>query len=159
MSAPTGTVGVSYYDFRNNTPAPATLETDYFLVHCHPTTPTACANAANWGDEVRVTNTSFDMRQAPNAAGFFTGDYEGLDNIGTAFTSFFSQPHETDPSSTFFPESDRHRTDASDWGGCSRHPPQSAERSWLLRPERARAVPRRTQRSGHGQRMAYARRQ
>ena len=97
-----GTVGVSYYDFRNNTPAPATLETDHFLVHCHPTTPTTCTSPANWGDEVRVTNTSFNMRQAPNAAGFFTGDYEGLDNIGTAFTSFFSQPHGTDPSSTFF---------------------------------------------------------
>jgi len=97
-----GTVGVSYYDFRHNTPAPATLETDFFLVHCHPTTPTACASPANSGDEVRVTTSSFNMRQAPNAAGFFTGDYEGLDNIGTAFTPFFSQPHGTDPSSTFF---------------------------------------------------------
>jgi hypothetical protein len=97
-----GTVGVSYYDFRNNTPAPATLETDHFLVHCHPTTPTACATASNWGDEVRVTTSSFNMRQAPFAVGFFTGDYEGLDNIGTAFTSLFSQPHGTDPSSAFF---------------------------------------------------------
>jgi hypothetical protein len=42
------------------------------------------------------------MRQAPDAGGFFTGDYEGLDNIGAAYTSFFSQPHGTDPSSAFF---------------------------------------------------------
>jgi hypothetical protein len=96
-----GTIGVTYYDFRNNTPA-ATLETDYFLVHCHPTSPTACADAANWDDEVQLTDTSFDMRQAPFAAGFFTGDYEGLSNVGNAFTPFFSQPHGTDPSSTFF---------------------------------------------------------
>jgi hypothetical protein len=95
-----GTVGVSYYDFRNNTPAAATLETEHFLVHCHPTTPTACTSAANWGDEVRLTDTSFN--QAPFANGFFTGDYEGLDNVGTAFTPFFSQQHGTDPSSTFF---------------------------------------------------------
>jgi hypothetical protein len=97
-----GTVGVSYYDFRNNTPAPATLETDHFLVHCHPTTPAACSSAANWDDEVRVTDNSFNMREAPFADGFFTGDYEGLDNIGSAFAPFFSQPHGTDPSSTFF---------------------------------------------------------
>jgi len=96
-----GTVGVTYYDFRNNTPA-ATLETDYFLVHCDPTTPTACTSSANWGDEVQVTDASFDMRLAPFALGFFTGDYEGLSNVGNAFTPFFSQSHGTDPSSTFF---------------------------------------------------------
>jgi hypothetical protein len=109
-----GTVGVSYYDFRNNTPAPAILETDDFLVHCHPTTPTACATASNWGDEVRVTTSSFNMRRAPDAGGFFTGDYEGLDNIGTAFTSFFSQPTEPTRPAPSSAESDR--TDSTDWG-------------------------------------------
>jgi hypothetical protein len=99
-----GTVGVTYYDFRNNTPAPDTLPTDYFLVHCHPTRPTSCTDPANWDDdEVRVTDSSFDMRRAPFALGFFTGDYEGLSSIGDVFTPFFSQPHGTDdPSSTFF---------------------------------------------------------
>jgi hypothetical protein len=100
-AAADGTIGVTYYDFRNNTPA-ATLETDYFLVHCHPSTPTACTNAANWGDEVQLTDASFDMRTAPFALGFFTGDYEGLSSVGNAFTPFFSQTHGTDPSSTFF---------------------------------------------------------
>src|SRR5919204_1515022 len=33
-----GTIGVTYYDFRNNTPAPG-LRTDYWLAHCHPATP------------------------------------------------------------------------------------------------------------------------
>jgi hypothetical protein len=96
-----GTIAVTYYDFRNNTSA-APLLTDYFIVHCHPTTPTACADPANWVNELKLTDTSFDMRQAPDAGGFFTGDYEGLANAGTAFTPFFSQPHGTDPSSTFF---------------------------------------------------------
>jgi hypothetical protein len=96
-----GTIAVTYYDFRNNTAAPD-LKTDYFVVHCHPTTPTACADRANWGNEIQLTDTSFDMRQAPFANGFFTGDYEGLASAGNDFTPFFSQPHGTDPSSAFF---------------------------------------------------------
>jgi hypothetical protein len=92
-----GTVAVTYYDFRNNTAAPP-LETDYFIVHCDA----ACTNPSNWHDEERLTDVSFDMRQAPDAGGFFTGDYEGLANAGTAFATFFSQPHGTDRSSTFF---------------------------------------------------------
>jgi hypothetical protein len=96
-----GTIAVTYYDFRNNTAAPPLL-TDYFVVHCHPVSPTACLNPANWVDERRLTDASFDMRQAPFAGGFFTGDYEGLANAGTAFTPFFSQPHGGDPSSVFF---------------------------------------------------------
>jgi hypothetical protein len=96
-----GTIAVTYYDFRNNTPA-ADLKTDYFVVHCHPTTPTACADRANWGNEIRLTDASFDMRQAPDARGFFTGDYEGLASAGNDFTPFFSQPHGSDPSSAFF---------------------------------------------------------
>lgn len=96
-----GTVAVTYYDFRNNTPLADTLPTDYFLVHCHPAT-TSCAESASWTDEVQITDASFDMRLAPFAGGFFTGDYEGLSNIGLTFTPFFSQSHGTDPSSTFF---------------------------------------------------------
>jgi hypothetical protein len=97
-----GTIAVTYYDFRNNTPSPATLPTDYFLVHCHPTTPAGCADPNNWGNELRVTDSSFDMRLAPFAGGFFTGDYEGLSNTGDTFTPFFSQSQGSDPSSTFF---------------------------------------------------------
>ena len=96
-----GTIAVTYYDFRNNTPDTPLL-TDYWIVHCHPTSPTACTNPANWVNELRLTNSSFDMRQAPDAGGFFTGDYEGLANAGTTFTPFFSQPHGTDPASIFF---------------------------------------------------------
>jgi hypothetical protein len=96
-----GTIGVTYYDFRNNTADPSLL-TDYFIAHCHPTPPTACTNPANWSDEERLTDSSFDMRQAPFAGGFFTGDYEGLATAGRDFLTLFSQPHDSDPASIFF---------------------------------------------------------
>jgi hypothetical protein len=100
--AANGVVAVTYYDFRNNTPVGATLETDYFVVHCHPTASAACTTSAEWVDEIRLTNTPFNMRQAPFANGFFVGDYEGLDSFGNNFAPFFSQAHGTDPSSAFF---------------------------------------------------------
>jgi hypothetical protein len=96
------TIAVTYYDFRNNDDGDD-LKTDYFVVHCHPATPTACTNEANWGDEETLTDAPFDMRQAPlTTTGFFTGDYEGLASAGNDFTPFFSQPHGDDPSSAFF---------------------------------------------------------
>jgi hypothetical protein len=98
--ADNGTISVTYNDFRNNDSA-TPLWTDYFAIHCHPTTTTACTSSANWNSELRLTNASFDMRQAPDAGGFFTGDYEGLASAGNDFTAFFSQPHGGDPSSGF----------------------------------------------------------
>ncbi|HZK50235.1 MAG TPA: exo-alpha-sialidase, partial [Actinomycetota bacterium] len=67
----------------------------------------ACADPANWGNEIQLTDEPFDMRQAPlTGTGFFTGDYEGLASAGNDFTPFFSQTHVTDstidPSSVFF---------------------------------------------------------
>jgi hypothetical protein len=97
-----GTLSATYYDFRNNG-SEIPLLTDYFVVHCHPSTPTACTKPANWVKEIRLTTSSFDMRQAPlTSTGFFTGDYEGLASASNDFTPFFSQPHGTDPSSVFF---------------------------------------------------------
>jgi hypothetical protein len=97
-----GTVAVTYYDFRNNTEA-ADLPTDYFVVHCHPgASVTECTSESDWVNEVKLTNTSFDMRQAPFAGGFFTGDYEGLASEGNDFGAFFGQTHGTDPGSIFF---------------------------------------------------------
>ena len=71
-------------------------------MHCHPTTATTCTNKDNWGNEAKLTDQSFDMRQAPDASGFFTGDYEGLANAGNDFAAFWSQLHGGDPASTFF---------------------------------------------------------
>jgi hypothetical protein len=89
-----GTIGVTHYDLRNNTPdGGATLPTDYWFLHSHD-------GGATW-TEARVTPTSFDLRKAPNARGLFLGDYEGLTVQGGAFVSAFAQPHGTDPDSIF----------------------------------------------------------
>ena len=79
-----GTLGATYYDFRNNTPA-AGVPTDYWFVHCHG----SCTNPANWS-ETHVAG-SFDMETAPFARGFFLGDYEGLTSAGNTFMPFFIQ--------------------------------------------------------------------
>jgi hypothetical protein len=96
-----GTIGVRYSDFRNNPPAVAMLGTDEFTIHCHPTTPTACANAASWEDEVRQTDASYNMRSAPFARGWFVGDYVGMDTDGVDFLPFWTQPFDTDPANAF----------------------------------------------------------
>jgi hypothetical protein len=85
---PNGTVGVTYYDFRNNDANPG-VPTDYWIVHCHSN----CTSAASWtGNESRLTTTSFDIEQAPAARGpfgYFLGEYEGLTNIGNQFLPLF----------------------------------------------------------------------
>jgi hypothetical protein len=77
-----GTVAVTYYDFRN-LPAgdTTTLPTDYWFT-------SSTNHGASFGNEAHLAG-SFDMLNAPNAGGFFTGDYEGLTNIGTNFIPFF----------------------------------------------------------------------
>jgi BNR repeat protein len=78
-----GTVAVTYYDIRNNTPNPSVLGTDAFVVVSHD-------GGSTW-DESRITPVSFDDTTAPVSRGYFLGDYEGLANDGTAFKAFFVQ--------------------------------------------------------------------
>lgn len=76
-----GTVGVTYYDFRDNTEGGGT-DTDLWLVHCDA----GCGDdAGNW-EENHVAGP-FDSRQAPVARGFFLGDYVGLTADGDDFLS------------------------------------------------------------------------
>jgi hypothetical protein len=82
-----GTVGVTYYDFRNNTAAPG-LPTDYWFVHCHAATQD-CSDPNNWSSDTHVAGP-FDMETAPDAAGYFVGDYEGLARAGNSFVAFFA---------------------------------------------------------------------
>jgi hypothetical protein len=94
-----GTVAVSYYDFRNNDANPG-VPTDYWIVHCHAAAAD-CSNAASWGDEARLSSSSFDFEQAPSARGpfgFFVGDYEGLVNNGNTFLPVFIQVNDGNPS-------------------------------------------------------------
>jgi hypothetical protein len=83
VAAGDGTVVVTYYDFRNDTGTGGVEATDYFAVFCTPTTPTTCGTAANWGNEVRLTMSSFNILNAPIARGHFLGDYMGLAASGT----------------------------------------------------------------------------
>ncbi len=77
-----GTVGVTYYDFRNlaagNT---TTLPTDYWYKE-------STNHGTSFGTDSHLAG-SFDMLTAPNAGGFFVGDYEGMDTTGTVFHPFF----------------------------------------------------------------------
>src|SRR5262249_4717625 len=81
----------TYYDFRNND-AGTGLPTDYWVVFGKPTTPTALTNSANWGNELRLTDKSFDLEKAlflgdgDPVPGLFLGDYEALKAV-TATTS------------------------------------------------------------------------
>jgi hypothetical protein len=94
-----GAVAVTYYDFRHDDPAPEAL-TDHWLTWCHPQAAD-CANPERWRDEVRLTEASFDILQAPSAGGLFLGDYFGLGSAGKEFVALFTQPHAGDPASAF----------------------------------------------------------
>ena len=81
--AANSTVGVAYYDFRNNTPA-AGVPTDYWIIRCK--SASACTNTADWS-ETHVAG-SFDIETAPISRGYFLGDYEGLTSVGSDFNTF-----------------------------------------------------------------------
>jgi hypothetical protein len=77
-----GRLGVTYYDFTFDDPAPGTpLDTDYWAT-------TARNGNATFSPRRRLTPSSFDMRTAPDAGGFFVGDYEGLTNSGSFLPVF-----------------------------------------------------------------------
>jgi hypothetical protein len=96
-----GTVAVTYYDFRKNTTAPGAL-TDTWIVTANPTN----LAAHKPGRERRLTTSSFDIEQAPNANGYFLGDYEGLTAMGTNYNSFGAffaiANNSSDPTSIYF---------------------------------------------------------
>jgi hypothetical protein len=79
-----GTVGVTYYDFRNPDGIATGQPTDYWFT-------SSTNEGASFGGEMRITPTSFDMLNAPNAGGLFLGDYQGLGVNGARFMPFFVQ--------------------------------------------------------------------
>jgi hypothetical protein len=96
-----GTVAVTYYDFRKNTPA-AGVPTDYWLVHASG----SFTDPASWSaDEKRLTCASFNMENAANTGrGYFLGDYAGLAAAGKSFYALFAQAGTgaSDPSNIWF---------------------------------------------------------
>ena len=91
-----GTVGVTYYDFRDNTPDPG-LPTDYWLIHCHGNQH--CTHASSWAEN-HVAGP-FDIELAPLFHGYFLGDYEGLTSTGSTFLPLFAQTTATDMANTY----------------------------------------------------------
>jgi hypothetical protein len=100
-----GVISVTYYDFRNDVAGPAELA-DFWNVFCDPVA-VACTEQTDWtaANEVRLTSDSFDITQAPDAGGYFLGDYEGHGTDGLDFVSAFAHPHPGDPDSVFFDRS------------------------------------------------------
>jgi hypothetical protein len=95
-----GTVTVSYFDFRNNTASPASLDATLWAVHCHAATEN-CANPASWDEETQVA-LSFNIRTAPFARGYFLGDYQGLAAAGRDTLTFFGSTVGGGASSIYF---------------------------------------------------------
>src|SRR6266567_2615572 len=86
-----GTVGVTYYDFRNLAAGNiTTLPTDYWFT-------SSTNHGASFGNETHIAG-SFDMLNAPFAGGFFVGDYEAMTTIGTTFQPFFVQTNDENTS-------------------------------------------------------------
>ena len=75
-----GTLVVTYYDLRNDTPDPATLAADLWQI-------TSTDGGAHWRE--RHLTGPFNLDLAPNAEGLFLGDYQGLANDGTDALPFF----------------------------------------------------------------------
>jgi hypothetical protein len=82
-----GTLGVTYYDFRSNTPDPETLLADYWLA--------ASNDGVTWSER-RIAGP-FDYAKAAIAnGGYFLGDYMGVATVATSFITVFGQTT-TDP--------------------------------------------------------------
>ena len=80
-----GTIGVLYYDLRNNTVDPATLFVDVWLA--------TSIDGVTWSE--RHVAGPFDFNPAPIAeGGRFVGDYQGLTSAGGQFMAFFARTND-----------------------------------------------------------------
>jgi hypothetical protein len=96
-----GTIGVSHYDFRFNDPSPG-VPTDYWLVRCQPSLTRPATDPANWGNEIRLTDTSFNLESCGTiGANFRPGEYFGLAPAGSDFISAFTQVDQNNVTATF----------------------------------------------------------
>jgi hypothetical protein len=98
-----GTIAVTYYDFRFNTPDPG-VPTDYWLVQCHPSPAKPATDPANWGNEVRLTSASFNLEALAVVVpqGFWFGDYLGLAPVAGGFVSTFGAVDQKNITSIFY---------------------------------------------------------
>ncbi len=73
-----GTIGVSYFDFRNNVPG-GVIDTSYRLA--------TSTDGVRWSES--GIEDSFNLDRAPVAGGRFLGDYMGLSSNGAAFGALY----------------------------------------------------------------------
>ncbi|MBI5070270.1 MAG: exo-alpha-sialidase [Deltaproteobacteria bacterium] len=78
--AASGRLGLSYYDLRTASPAPG-LWTVRWLA-------TSADGGATW--EEAPVGGPFDLRRAPEAGGYFVGDYQGLVGLADGFVPLFA---------------------------------------------------------------------
>jgi hypothetical protein len=90
-----GMIAITYYDFRFNGAEPEGL-TDQWAITCRPKAKIDCSDPEDWS-ELRLTEVSFDIHKAPNAGGYFLGDYDGLAAVKNSFIAAFSVSTVTDP--------------------------------------------------------------
>jgi hypothetical protein len=81
-----GTVGVLFYDFRNDVLGDTPLSTDVHL--------SLFDADLNYLTEHRLTPQSFDMRMSAIARGYFPGDYVGLSSAGRDFVAAFTMTND-----------------------------------------------------------------
>jgi len=91
-----GTVGVTYYDLRNDNPG----DSDHLLAT--QWLATSIDGGATFSES--AVAPPFDLRRAPVVAGpaYFLGDYQGLAHDGSAFLPFFAAVAGEGPSDVFF---------------------------------------------------------
>jgi hypothetical protein len=88
-----GTIGVTYYDNRNDNPS-NDQSTDYWGI-------TSTDGGTSWS-ETRLTDASFNINNAPTAGGCcFLGDYQGLAAVGSQFLAAFVVADNTTPGHTY----------------------------------------------------------
>src|SRR5262249_51357693 len=83
---------------------------DYWLAYCHPSATAPATNPANWR-EARLTDTSFNLEQAPVpgensilGGSFWLGEYEGVAAAGKDLVAVWGVPNgrSTGQESIFF---------------------------------------------------------
>ena len=89
-----GSVSVAYFDFRSNTPDPASLPTNYWMA--------TTRDGENW-TETSISGP-FNLQSAPNASGLFVGDYMGFAASQNAALSLHVRtiPDPNNPTDVFF---------------------------------------------------------